>query len=323
MTDLRVENNFIFGTGPLGLSVMDELVARGRRVTLVSRSGRVDEKLPAGVTVRQADATDPDEVEVVCAGADVVFHCAQPEYHEWPEKFPPITRGIVDGVARLNVGGDGPRLVMGDNLYMYGPTNGRPIREDLPYAATGSKGVCRAEMARYVLDAHRDGRVKATIGRGSDFYGPRVLDSAAGEMLFGAALSGKPVNVLGNPNLPHTLTYIRDFGRALVTLSEHEAAFGRAWHVPNDETVSMRRFTEMVAGEIGRPVKVRPAGRLVVSALGLFVPALGEVKEMMYGFEQPYIVDDREYRAAFGNGVTPHSKAIRETVAWFEGKANT
>lgn len=318
MTVLRVENNIIFGTGPLGLSVMDELVARGRRVILVSRSGRVDEILPAGVTVRQVDATDPEQVAAACAATDVVFHCAQPEYHEWPEKFPPITRGIVDGLARLNEDGAGPRLVMGDNLYMYGPTGGQPIREDLPYAAAGPKGLCRAEMARYVLDAHRDGRVKATIGRGSDFFGPRVLDSAAGEMLFGAALSGKPVNALGNPDLPHTLTYIRDFGRALVILSEHDAAFGRAWHVPNDTTITIREFTVKVAGEIGQPVRLRPVNRLMVSALGLFVPAIREVKEMMYGFEQPYIVDDGEFRAAFGNGVTPHDQAIRETVAWYE-----
>ena len=36
MTTLRAENNVVFGTGPLGLSVMDELVARGRQVMLLS-----------------------------------------------------------------------------------------------------------------------------------------------------------------------------------------------------------------------------------------------------------------------------------------------
>ena len=321
MTTLRVENNVIFGTGPLGLSVMDELVARGRRVTLVSRSGEVKETLPAGVVVKRADATNPDEVAVVCAGADVVFHCAQPAYHEWPEKFPPITQGIVAGLQRLNKTGPEPRLVMGDNLYMYGPTDGKPIREELAYAATGRKGKCRAEMARYVLNAHQAGNIKATLGRGSDFFGPRVLDSAAGEMLFGAALRGKPVNVLGAPDLPHTLTYIGDFGRALVTLSEHEEAFGRAWHVPSAETVTIRRFAQLVGEEIGRPVKLRVANGLIVGTAGLFVPALREMKEMMYAFEEPYVVDDGDFRQAFGNGATPHAQAIRETVGWYRQRA--
>jgi Trk K+ transport system NAD-binding subunit len=59
MTTLRAENNVVFGTGPLGLSVMDELVARGRQVMLVNRRGSVAEGLPAGVTVTQGDADKP------------------------------------------------------------------------------------------------------------------------------------------------------------------------------------------------------------------------------------------------------------------------
>ena len=323
MTTLPVENNVIFGTGPLGLSVMDELVARGRQVTLVNRRGAADEPLPAGVTVARGDATNPDSVAVVCAGADVVFHCAQPEYHEWPEKFPPITQGIVAGLARLNEGGKGPRLVMGDNLYMYGPTHGAPIREDLPYAAADRKGRTRAAMASFVLDAHRDGRIVATIGRAADFYGPRVSGSAVGDLFFEPALAGKPANVLGKPDLPHTYTYIRDFARGLVTLSEHEAAFGRAWHVPSAPAVSTRHFAELVGAEIGRPVKLRAAGPFMMTVVGLFSPGAREMKDMMYEFAEPFVVDDSAFRAAF-NGApapTPHETAIRETVSWYRGRA--
>ena len=194
MEAMNVEKNVVFGTGPLGLSVMDELVARGRQVTLVSRSGKVAESLPTGVTVVASDATDPAQVAAACAAADVVFHCAQPHYHEWPEKFPPITNGILEGVSRTSA-----RLVMGDNLYMYGPTGGAPIHEDLPYAAKTRKGACRAQMAQKVLDAHRSGKVRTTIGRASDFYGPRVLGSAVGDIVFHAVPAGKTVNVLGNP----------------------------------------------------------------------------------------------------------------------------
>ena len=319
MRTLAAENSVIFGTGPLGLSVMDELVARRRRVTLVNRRGEVDEKLPAGVTITRGDATNPDSVAAVCTGADVVFHCAQPEYHEWPEKFPPITRGIIEGLARLNEGGAGPRLVMGDNLYMYGPTAGAPIREDLPYAARDRKGRTRADMALYALQAHAQGRVMVTLGRAADFYGPRVSGSAVGDLFFGPALAGKPANVMGNPDLPHTYTYIRDFARSLVTLSEHEAAFGRAWHVPSAPTVSTRRFAELVGNEIGRPVKLRVAGPFMMTVVGLFSPGAREMKDMMYEFAAPFVVDDSDFRATFNGAAapTPHETAIRETVAWY------
>lgn len=322
MTTLQTDNIVIFGTGPLGLSVMEELVARGRQVTLVNRRGEVNETLPGGVVVVRADATNPDSVAAVCRGADVVFHCAQPEYHEWPEKFPPITRGIVEGLARLNADGQGPRLVMGDNLYMYGPTNGNPIREDLPYAATDRKGRTRAEMATYVLDAHQQGRIAATIGRAADFYGPRVEGSAVGDLFFKPALAGKPANVMGNPDLPHTYTYIRDFARGLVTLSEQDEAFGRAWHVASAPTISTRQFAALVGEAIGQPVKLRAAGPLMMTVVGLFSPGAREMKDMMYEFAEPFVVDDSAYRAAFGNGVTPHEDAVRETVAWYRREAH-
>lgn len=309
---LNCENNVVLGTGPVGLAVMDELVARGRQVILVNRSGRVAETLPTGVKIVAGDVTNPDFVAQVAAGADVVFHCAQPGYANWPTLFPPINDGILEGVARTTA-----RLVVTDNLYMYGPTNGAPLREDLPYAATGPKGRTRAEMATQFLDAHRNGRIQVTIGRASDFYGPRVLGSAVGEVIFEPALQGKTANALGNPDLPHTYTYIKDFARALVTLSEHEAAFGQAWHVPSAPAISTRAFVDLVAAEVGQPVKLRTAGKLTLTVLGVFVPEMREFKEMLYEFDEPFVVDHGRYKQQFGNGSTPHDVAIGETVAWY------
>jgi nucleoside-diphosphate-sugar epimerase len=315
MTNIQYEQNVILGTGPLGLAVMDELVVRGRQVTLVNRRGMVAESLPEGVEVVAGDVTNPNDVARLCAEMDVVFQCAQPQYNEWPEKFPPIIEGIISGVSRTKA-----RLVVGDNLYMYGPTGGAPIHEDLPYAANGRKGRARALLAQKLLDAHAANPIQVTIGRASDFYGPRVRDSAAGELLFAAALDGKTINVLGDPDQPHTYTYIRDFARALVTLSEHPEAFGRAWHVPSAPIVTTRQFVEMVGEAVGRPLKIRPAGKLMVSLLGLFNANLRELKEMMYEFEEPYIVDHSQYQAAFGGEATPHEAAIAETVAWYRSQ---
>ncbi|MCB8966524.1 MAG: NAD-dependent epimerase/dehydratase family protein [Ardenticatenaceae bacterium] len=302
----------IFGTGQLGLAIMEVLLAQGKALTLVNRRGQVSEPLPSGVQIVRGDATNPSDVARLCAQAEVVFHCAQPAYYEWPQKFPPITQGILEGVAQTKA-----RLIFGDNLYMYGPTNGQPIHEGLPYAATGHKGRTRAAMATMLLDAHQAGKVQVAIGRASDFYGPRVTASALGEILFAAALAGKPVNVLGNPDLPHTYTYIHDFARALVTLSEHEEAFGKAWHVPNAPTVTTRQFADMVAQAIGQPVKIRPAGRLLVSLLGMFNKDMREFNEMMYEFTEPYVVDHSQFAQAFGSHVTPHEEAIRTTLTWY------
>jgi len=81
-----------------------------------------------------------------------------------------------------------------------------PIREDLPYRPIGPTTRARAEVATMLMNAHVAGRVRATIGRASDFYGPHARQSKAGDYIFAGALAGKPAQALGNPDIPHTNT---------------------------------------------------------------------------------------------------------------------
>ena len=311
---MNTHKTIIFGTGPLGLSVMDALVERGyTNITLINRSGKAPETLPCGVRILSGDATNLDQVAALVAGTDVVFHCAQPHYYEWPEKFPPITKGILEGAIKAGVS----KLVFGDNLYMYGPTDGKPVHENLPYAAEGRKGRTRAAMAKRLLDAHRAGKVKVAIGRASDFYGPRVQGSAVGDRVFPAILEGKAASTMGNVDLPHTYTYIKDFGRALVTLSENESAFGKAWHVPNAETLTTREFLNLAYEITGQKPKISSMGKLMLQIGGLFIPEAKEMVEIWYEFNEPYVVDHSPFAKAFGARPTPHREAIRETLDWY------
>lgn len=67
----------------------------------------------------------------------MVYQAAQPNYDEWPQKFPALQKSILDGLA-----GSGAKLVLVENLYMYGKMNGRPLSEDMPYNAHTHKGGC-------------------------------------------------------------------------------------------------------------------------------------------------------------------------------------
>lgn len=316
MTDKPTDRYAILGAGQLGLSLMDLLTESGRPVTVVNRSGSLAEPIPTGVSIRAADLTDPDSVQAAMQDAHVAFLCAAPPYADWPRAFPPLARAVAEGVGRAGV-----KLVFADNLYMVGPTGGQPIREDLPYAATGNKGRARAEVASILLDAHEAGQVPVAIGRASDFFGPRVTDSVLGDRVFDAALAGKTVNVLGNPDLPHTYTYIRDFAEALINLADHEQAYGEVWHVPNPPTETTRQWLNRVGDQVGRPLNVRSAGPALVSVLALFSPQLREMKEMMYEFTEPYIVDDGKYRAAFPAQTTDPDDAVQATLDWYRRRA--
>jgi nucleoside-diphosphate-sugar epimerase len=310
MTD-NDELHVIFGTGAVGMSVMDELVQRGpRRVRVVNRSGRA--RVPHGVEVVGGDATDEAFTQEASEGASVVYFALNPPYNKWPELFPGLQAGVLAGAASA-----GAKLIAMENLYMYGPTGGRPITEDLPYAANTRKGRVRARMSQELMEAHKSGKVRVAIGRASDFFGPRALASAAGEQVFGRAVEGKSAQLLGDPDQLHTYTYTLDIGKGLVILGEREEAVGRAWHLPSPETLTTRQFVEMIFEEVGKPARLQAAPRIVLRALGLFNPVIRETIEMRYEFEEPFVLDTSDFTRTFGDHATPLREAIQRTVRWY------
>jgi nucleoside-diphosphate-sugar epimerase len=306
-------NHVVFGTGAIGRAVVEELVKRGESVRMVNRSGRADE-VPAGMEVVAADLFNPSKVREVISGAKVVYQCSQPAYHRWVEEFPALQNSIIDGLTGSNA-----KLVLVENLYMYGETNGKPMTEDTPHNAHTRKGKVRGELSKAAFEAHRAGKLRVTAGRGSDFFGAWGLTTAAmGERTFYPMLQGKPASLVGNIDLPHTHTYVKDFGRALVILGERDEADGQAWHVPNDmPQITQREMVKIIAEEMGVEPKSSAMGKVMMWMGGLFIPAAKETVEMMYEFEQPFIVDSSRFETTFGIMATPMKEAIRETVAWY------
>ncbi len=110
----------------------------GKPVCMVNRLGKAG-RLPASVQVVAGDAYDVDKNIQVTQGATTVYRRAQPHYYEWAEKFRPLQKAILEGAAA-----NGAKLVIGDNLYMYGLFSGA-LREDSPIAPNTHKGTVRAE----------------------------------------------------------------------------------------------------------------------------------------------------------------------------------
>lgn len=305
----------VAGLGPVGRAVIDELRLRGLRVRAVTRHPAPE--LPPGVERIEANLTDPVDARRAIAGATVVYHTASAPYHRWPELLPPLMRGVIEGARET-----GARVVYADNLYAYGPADG-PLTEDLPSRATGPNGRVRAALADHLLEAHAAGTVRATIGRASDYYGPQGRLSTAGERLFVPAIRGKAAQILGNPDLPHTLTYLADFGRGLVTLGTHDQALGEIWHLPSAETLTTRSFVALVYEAAGRPARLSAMPSWLLSVAALVSPTLRAVKEQQYQRERPWVVDHSKFAQAFGAEVTPHREAIAVTLAWWQGEGQS
>jgi nucleoside-diphosphate-sugar epimerase len=296
--------------GGTGSAVVRELAARGLRVRAATRRGTTD--APAGVEQLAADIGTTEGARQACEGAAVVYHCAQPPYTKWAELFPPMTRAVLDGAAAA-----GAKLVFADNLYVYGPPDG-PMTEESPQRAEGKKGRTRIEMADAVLSAHADGRLRSTIGRSSDYYGARGTASTVGENIMKPALSGKRARWLGSLDQPHTLNYLEDMARALVTLGERDEADGQVWHLPAAEPLTGRQFLALLFEAVGSPPRIGVASRPMIRIAGLFNSLLRELNETLYQFERPFISDASKFQRTFGPfDPTPHPEAVMRTVKWF------
>jgi len=130
-------------------------------------------------------------------------------------------------------------------------------------------------------------------------------------------VEGKSAQVAGDPDQLHTYTYSPDIGKGLVILGEREEAFGRAWHLPSPETVTTREFVTMIFEEVGKAARVQAAPKILLRTLGLFNRPLRETIEMLYEFEEPFVVDYSDFTRTFGNHATPLGEATRETVRWY------
>ncbi len=298
----------VFGAGQVGRALSAHLAQRGLPVRVLSRNRPA--ALTTGVDWRAVDATNTDAASQACTDAAVVYQCLNAPYTDWPERFPPLQRGVL-GAAERNA----CLLVSLENVYAYGPTAGTPMTEDTPLAATTRKGRTRAAMTQELLTASRAGRVRVAIGRASDFFGPAVTETTLGERVFANAVAGKRADFVGNPDLPHTYSYVPDIAAGLARLGTDDRAVNEVWHLPGPETVTTREVLELVSGEVGHPVAVRSVPKLVVRALGLFNPLMRELAEMAYEFEEPFVLDTTKYQSTFGDGGTSLADAVAATVA--------
>ncbi len=301
--------------GGIGRALVHELARRGHKVRAVHRdAGR--RELPPGVEAMAVDIATAEGAGAACAGAGVVHHCAQPAYHRWAQEFPVMNDAVLAGAAAAEA-----KLVFADNLYMYAPPDG-PLTEDAPQRPTSRKGAVRLALADRLLDAHRAGTLRVTIGRASDYYGPGATASSAGETVFAAVLAGKTVRWPGKVDVPRTLHHVDDVARGLITLAERDEADGRAWILPAAPALTPREFVERVGAAARRPTRISSTSRAALRLVGLVNTAAGQLPDIWYQFDRPWVADDGQFQRAFGpQPPSGYDEGIAATVDWYRRRS--
>ena len=292
----------IVGAGPVGNALAAQLLERDEKVRVVTRSGSgID-----GVERVAADAADAARLGEAADGADAIYNCVNPPYHQWAEQWPPIAAALLAAAEH-----SGAVLATTANLYGYGHVDA-PMTEQTPLAATGTKGRVRNAMWHDALAAHEAGRVRAFEVRGSDYLGGNSLLST---VVLPAWRKGRTALVPGDLDVPHTWTDVRDVAALLIAGVGDQRAWGRAWHVPSTAPQTIRQLATIAAEQLDVPVKLRALPYAAVWAFGLVNPFVRELRETQHQFRRPFVLDSTAAQQTFGLAPHPIADSVRYDIA--------
>lgn len=269
------------------------------------------------LTRNDADAMDPDALIRALDGAAVVYDCIGLPYNSdiWTSGFPAISRALITACEKV-----GAKIVYFDNIYLYGPAPlPVPFDETTSRTPPSRKGKARKTSLELVMDAHRAGRVQATVGRAADFYGPGAVNSPFYINFLENMLKGKSPQVLMPEGPRHTYAYTADMGRGLVELALDDGAFGQEFHLPVGPAVRVSDMAELFNQTLGTSLRVKHVPDIVLRGMALFTPLIREVREMNYQFKTDYIMSDSKFRQRFPDFVsTSYEDGIAAMVRHFQ-----
>lgn len=301
--------HLVVGAGPVGSRLARSLADSGDDVRILTRrgGGPVHDQIERV----SADASDAERLAHQARGTDVIYNCANPQYHRWATDWPPISAALLK-VAESS----GATLVSCSNLYGYGPVD-HPMHEDEPLHGN-DKGQIRAQMWREALALHEQGRIRTVEARGSDYLGAGA-NSLFGDVLVPRLLAGKRLTLVGNLDAQHTFTYVEDMVTTLRVLGSDERAWGRAWHVPSAITCSQREAVAALAaaGGVPAPALTRIPWP-VVSTVGLAVRFMRELKYTRYQWDEDFVMDSSAAVTVLGIEPTPAAQVWRAVVAQYQ-----
>jgi nucleoside-diphosphate-sugar epimerase len=259
-----------------------------------------------------ADLSEPGAVDQAVAGSEVVYLVVGFDYKlsVWEDKWPKLMRATIDACIRYNA-----RLVFFDNVYMYDINEIGKMTEASEINPPSRKGAVRKEISQMLLDETKAGRLMALIARSADFYGPGNEKSFVTEMVYKNLKKGKRANWLADADRKHSFTYTPDAARATALLGNTPDAYNQVWHLPTDKnSLTGREFIDLFAREMKRSGKVSVMPVWMLKILGLFIPILSEMPEMMYQYDRDYFFDSSKFNKRFAFETTTYQDGVKHTV---------
>ncbi len=295
--------------GAIGKSIGAALDRERRAYRVIGRHRAPLQKAFPSAGMFEWNPDDRASARMALFGIDTLFYLVGVPYDQF-QLHPVVMRQTLDAAIAAGV----ERFVLIGTVYPYGIPQTTPVTESHPRAPQTFKGKMRKAQEDLLLEADAAGKIRGTILRLPDFYGPGVAGSYLTD-LFRAAAHGGRANMLGPIDTPHEFVYVPDVGAVAVALAQRDEAWGRWWHLAGAGTMTQREIIERVFQMAGSKPKTLVAGKTMLRLLGLFNPLMRELVEMNYLLTTPVIMDDTALHGLLGKiHKTPYIDGLRETL---------
>ncbi len=260
------------GGGFLGRHIVDQLLARGDRVRVLSRSDSPD-LTAQGVECHIGDLRDAMAVERACSGVDAVFHTAAVPgiWGRWETFYSINTVGTQQVIAACRKHGVRKLIYTSSPSVVYDGSPHVMADESLPYPETY---LCayphtKAMAEQAVLDANSPGQLLTVALRPHLIWGPR--DNHLIPRLIQRAQSGQ-LRQVGDGTNEISMAYVENVAaahlQACEALSDTAPCAGRAYFINEPEPVRLWEWVNRLLGVAGlSPVQKRISAR-AASAIG-------------------------------------------------------
>ncbi|KKI92860.1 epimerase [Bacillus sp. SA1-12] len=300
-------------TGGTGQVMVSELLSRGIEVIAFGRSENKLKELikehhsTPQLAYKLGDIFDYNTIVEAAFDADVIFQCANVQYHEMAKKLHLLGESVMTAANIL-----GKKIVIVDGIYVYGRQTGKGNENHLKQPHT-KKGKIRVEFEHLIFDKKWK-NAKALIVRLPDYYGITSQNSYLHPTLTGLAADKLSI-FIGNLKTPREYVYLPDAAKMIVEIASRDDSYGENWNIPGAGVITGKEIIKM-AREITKNRKlVIPLNKHAIRLLGLFDPIMKEVVEIMYLTEEGFILDGEKYKNRIGKIVaTPYKEGLEKTL---------
>ncbi|MEN8204088.1 MAG: NAD-dependent epimerase/dehydratase family protein [Bacteroidota bacterium] len=296
--------------GAIGIELAKALKNYTDKIRLVSRN---PEKVNENDELFSADLLIPGEVKNAVKGSTIVYVTVGFPYNYkiWKENWPKFIKNVIESCIENKC-----KLVFFDNIYMYDQNFLNGMTEETPINPSSKKGKIRADISAMILNKVKEGKLTALIARSADFYGPGIKNtSMLTETVFDPLSKGKKANWMSSLKFKHSFTYTPDAGKATALLGNSESAYNQIWHLPTAEnSLTGKEWIDSAANAMGVKPKYQVATKFIVKLLGLFIPIMREMPEMMYQYDRDYVFNSDKFLQHFDMNPTPYFEGIKEII---------